>query len=628
MSRNRFMLVLGLLVVASMILSACGGGDTGTVATPEVIVETVEVEREAFTTPHPILSDVRVRQALAHCTNKLELIQSVYPLAAPEQQEALILNTMIASGHWAYAGDENITIYDFNVEAGSALLEEAGWTYATADDTVRTNAAGETLSLKFTTTSAAFRKTWGAVWAQQMAACGIEIIQLYVPASWWFGDTTGLARRDFELGAYAWVGEADPGGVTLYTCGQIPSPANGWEGQNYTGWCNEAASAATQAANNTLVLQERKDNYKILQAEYTKDVSTIPLFNRTETFANVATLTGFEPITGEKNYMYNIWDWEIPEQDTIIIGFTQEPASLWNLVEDAMVTRLATYPLNYFDYLTLNYEFTPLALKDLAYIDNGLSVLNEVTPVAGDKVVDIDGNLVDLAEGTMVKNFAGEEVAWTAGVTMQQLVSTWEYNEGYTWEDGTPVTNADLALSKKINCDPESGATSFYVCDRTADDVWTDGVLGYTHSWVPGYTDPLYFIPVWGVYPAHEVISDGRLLADVPAAEWSTLEEVTQTPLSCGPYKIVEWVKGVSISYELNTYWPGPAPKTPKLIFQMITAESAEALLLTGDVDILDSTTLAGITQTLADAEAAGTIKTWSPAGATWEHIDIALFIR
>ena len=382
MSRNRFMLVLGLLVVASMILSACGGGDTGTVATPEVIVETVEVEveREAFTTPHPILSDVRVRQALAYCTNKLELIQSVYPLAAPEQQEALILNTMIASGHWAYAGDENITIYDFNVEAGSALLEEAGWTFATPDDTVRTNAAGETLSLKFSTTSAAFRKTWGAVWAQQMAACGIEIIQLYVPASWWFGDTTGLARRDFELGAYAWVGEADPGGVTLYTCEQIPSPANGWEGQNYSGWCNEAASTATKAANNTLVLQERKDNYKILQAEYTKDVSTIPLFNRTETFANVATLTGFEPITGEKNYMYNIWDWEIPGEDTIIIGFTQEPASLWNLVEDAMVTRLATYPLNYFDYLTLNYEFTPLALKDLAYIDNGLSVTQRSNP--------------------------------------------------------------------------------------------------------------------------------------------------------------------------------------------------------------------------------------------------------
>jgi len=121
MSRNRFMLGLGVLVVASMILSACGGGEVGTVAPPEVIVETVEVEREAFTTPHPVLGELKVRQALAYCTNKLELIQSVYPLAALEQQESLVLNTMMARSHWAYAGDENITIYDFNPEAGAAL---------------------------------------------------------------------------------------------------------------------------------------------------------------------------------------------------------------------------------------------------------------------------------------------------------------------------------------------------------------------------------------------------------------------------------------------------------------------------------------------------------------------------
>jgi ABC-type transport system substrate-binding protein len=628
MSRNRFMLVIGVLVVASMILSACGGGDTGTVATPEVIVETVEVEREAFTTPHPVLSDLRVRQALAYCTNKLELIQSVYPLAAPEQQEALILNTMIASGHWAYAGDENITIYDFNVEAGAALLEEAGWTYATADDLVRTNADGETLSLKFSTTSAAFRKTWGAVWAQQMAACGIEIIQLYVPASWWFGDTTGLARRDFELGAYAWVGEVDPGGVTLYTCSQIPSPSNGWEGQNYTGWCNEAASNATMAANNTLSLEERKANYLILQQEYTADVPTLPLFNRTETFAHRADLVGFEPVTGEKNYMYDIGNCEIPELDNIIIGFTQEPASLFNIVEDAMVTRLATYPLGDPHYTTLNYAFQAGILKDFPTIDNGGSVLSEVTPVAGDMVVDADGNFVELAAGVMVKNFAGEVVEWAEGVTMQQLVSTYEYVDGITWQDGTPVTNADIQLYKQIACDPESGATSFIVCDRTADDTMIDGKLGYVHTWVPGYTDPLYFVPIWDFFPAHRVISDGRVLADVPASEWATLPEIAVNPFSYGPYQIVEWVKGEKITYIANPYWVGGAPKTPNLTILFVSAENAEALLLGGEVDILDSTTLAGLSQALADAETAGQIKTWSPAGGTWEHIDLALFIR
>jgi hypothetical protein len=77
MSKNRTMIVLGLLVVASMVLSACGAPAPAepveVVVTQEVVVtEVVEVEREAFTTPHPILGDLKVRQALSYCTNKAQ----------------------------------------------------------------------------------------------------------------------------------------------------------------------------------------------------------------------------------------------------------------------------------------------------------------------------------------------------------------------------------------------------------------------------------------------------------------------------------------------------------------------------------------------------------------------------
>ncbi|KAF0109227.1 MAG: hypothetical protein FD146_271 [Anaerolineaceae bacterium] len=623
MKQNRFMLVLGLLVVASMVLAAC---QPGPVATPEVIIETVE--REAYTTPHPILSDVRVRQAMAYCTNKLELVQSVYPLAPEAQQQELVLNTMMRGGHWAYAGDENITIYPFDPAAGAALLDEAGWTLAEGA-TVRSNADGETLNIKFTTTTAAFRQTWAAVWEQQMEACGIDILRLHVPASWWFGDTTGLARRDFELGAFAWVGQVDPGGVTLYSCDQIPSPANGWEGQNYMGWCNEAASTAVKNANNTLILQERIDNYKILQAEFTKDVPSIPLFNRTETFAAVAGLTGFEPISGQEYYLYDVGKWELPGQDTIVLGFTQEPASLFGLVEDAFVAQLALYMVLPGAITTKNYDFQAVYIQDFATIENGGSVLNEVEVKAGDTVVDANGDVVTLEAGMSVKNFAGEIVEFTGDpIKMQQLVSTFKYIDGITWEDGVPLSSADFALSQKIACDPESGATSFYVCDRTAGVVFLTDAVGYTHSWLPGYTDPLYFTPIWGTYPAHRVLADGRVLADVPAVEWATLPEISEQPIGWGPYKLVEWVKGEKLVYEANPYWVFGAPKTPNFVIQIITAESAEALLLGGEVDVLASETLAGLSQTLADAEAAGTIKTWSIAGGTWEHIDISLFIR
>jgi hypothetical protein len=68
--------------------------------------------------------------------------------------------------------------------------------------------------------------------------------------------------------------------------------------------------------------------------------------------------------------------------------------------------------------------------------------------------------------------------------------------------------------------------------------------------------------------------------------------------------------------------------KTPNIVIQIITAESQEALLLGGEIDILDSTTLVGLTETLVAAEAEGKIKTIVQPSATWEHIDIALFVR
>lgn len=627
MYKNRFTLALALLVVASMVLAACAPAPAPAepaepvVVTQEVVVTSVvEVEREAFTTPHPILSDLKVRQALSYCTNKADLIKSVYVTLDEAQQEALIMHTNIPRDHWAYAGDENITIYPFDPEQGKALLDEAGWTLAEGAD-IRTNANGETLSLQFTTTSAAFRQTWAAVWEQQMADCGVQIVRLHAPASWWFGDTTGLARRDFTLGAFAWVGEADPGGQTLYACDQIPNPNNGWEGQNNMGWCNETASAAIKNANNTLVQDERKVFYTEFQAEFTKDVPSIPLFNRTETHATNAALTGYNPRPGEPYYTYNVYDWEIPGTDTIVMGFPQEPASLFVLVEDAYVANVAYTLIRPNLETSLDYEFQANLIKEVPTIESGLTTNNDVEVSEGAKVVDANGDVVDLAAGVTVINAAGETVEYTGGpVTMKQLVSTFELIDGLTWEDGTPVSQADLELGYKIDCDPESGATSFILCDKT-ESVVVDGT-SWTYTWLPGNQDPLYFNSgLLSIYPAH-------VLGDVPAAEWATNPLVAETPLAYGPYRIVEWVKGEKIVYAANEHWAGPPVKTPNIVIQIITPESQESLLLGGEIDTLASEAIVSPTETLAAAAAEGKINLIVEPSATWEHIDIALFVR
>ncbi len=69
---------------------------------------------------------------------------------------------------------------------------------------------------------------------------------------------------------------------------------------------------------------------------------------------------------------------------------------------------------------------------------------------------------------------------------------------------------------------------------------------------------------------------------------------------------ITEWVKGEKIVLEAHPYWFGGTPKTPNMVISIVTPENAEAQLLGGQVDMLDSTTLAGVTETLDDAAKAG----------------------
>jgi ABC-type transport system substrate-binding protein len=648
--KNKSMFALAMLVIASMVLAACQPQtiiqtqivevtrEVEVVETQVVeVTEIVEVERAAFTVPHPILSDLKVRQAMAHCTNKADLAKAGYPLLTTEEAQTLVMDTFIPTAHWAYAGAENVTQYPFDVAAGGALLDEAGWTQA-EEGAVRTKEDGSVLALKFATTNAAFRQAWAAVWEAQMADCGIQILRSHVPASWWFGDTTGLQVRDFEVGAFAWVGQADPSGQTLWACDSIPLPSNNFAGQNYMGWCNEAADAAIKNANNTLDKDERIAQYLIVQQEYTKDVPAIPIFNRTETFSAVAALTGFAPTPGEEYYNYNVDEWAIPGKDTLVIGFTQEPASLFGLVESAFVANLAIHLIDFGldqnnrTYTTLNYDYQPVLVKQMSTIENGLATNDDVEVTAGALVIDALGNPVELAAGVMVKDSTGAEVEYADGnVMMKQLTVTYELIDGLTWSDGTPVTQADVELFYKIGCDKESGATSYITCDNI-ESVEFNG-LSYTVKWKPGNQSPTYFAAPITYYPAHRVIESagpyqGMTLAEVPAKDWATLPEIAENPIGTGPYILTEWVKGEKMVFEPNPfYWKGAAA-TPNMVIAFLTPENAEAQLLTGAVDLLGSETLAGLSEQLVQAETDGKVNNYVIAGATWEHIDFNLFLK
>ena len=486
------------------------------------------------------------------------------------------------------------------------------------------------------TTSAAFRQTWATVLEQQLSDnCGITISRTHAPASWWFGDTTGLARRDYELGAFAWVGSADPGGISLYACNQIPLPSNNWEGQNGMGWCNETASKAVIAANNTLDRAERIKQYAIVQQEFSKDMVSLPLFNRVEAAAANKKLMNFKPNPTE-TYTYNIEEWELPGKDTAVLGFTQEPASLYTLVESAAVATTAAGLLSAKMVTSLDYDYQAVGFTKLPKLGDGATNA-DVDVKAGDMVWNTSGEAVALAADVEVTDAAGVTAKWdgSSPLKLKQLTVSFEMKPGMKWQDGSPVTKADYELGQKTTCDKESGATSFTFCE-SVQTFTQESDTKQTLVFLPGVQWPTFYTGGFGAAPSKQPIESdgpykGKTLADVPAKDWPTLPEVAEKPWSNGPYKITGWEKGQKMTFEANENYYGTAPKIKKIVIQFYAdTNAAVAALLTGNVDVLGTETLgAGAeVQTVVDAAAKGKVQVVTLASPTWEHIDFNMFVK
>jgi ABC-type transport system substrate-binding protein len=228
--------------------------------------------------PNLILSNLSVRRALAFCTDRWALARAAYPGLTNPEIDAIMMDSFFPKDHWAYT--EPATKYPYSPTQGQILLDQAGWTLP-GGATYRVNAAGEELALVLTTTDASLRETYATVLEAQWQACGVHLVRLHAAGDWVFGDTTGIARRDFEIAGFAWIIGTDTEIAPMYACDKIPSELNGWQGQNYMGWCNPTASTEAYLGDNTSLSQaERKAHYAIVQEQFAIDMPSLPLFLR------------------------------------------------------------------------------------------------------------------------------------------------------------------------------------------------------------------------------------------------------------------------------------------------------------------------------------------------------------
>ena len=123
----------------------------------------------------------------------------------------------------------------------AALLDEAGW--RPGEGGLRRNAAGEPLRLELMTTAGnRTRELIQQVAQSQWRQLGIETVIRNEPARVFFGETT-TKRRFTGLALFAWISSPENVPRTTLHSQEIPSEANGWSGQNFTGYRNPRMDA-------------------------------------------------------------------------------------------------------------------------------------------------------------------------------------------------------------------------------------------------------------------------------------------------------------------------------------------------------------------------------------------------
>lgn len=235
-----------------------------------------------------VLQDIRVRRAVAYGFNRQALADILFNGRSPK------LDSWILPDQRGAANVADLTVYDYNPEAANQLLDEAG--YPRADNGMRVSRQGTNLSLQLITTSGSpVREEIAKRFQADMQAIGVEVLIEYLSPEDLFSPNGPLFLRQFELALFAWIATPDPAGLQLWSCAAVPSETNGWIGNNFAGWCMRDADYAVKLAATSLDPNEQNAQYVVQQQIFTRELPSLPLFQRLGAVIHSAKIKGVAP---------------------------------------------------------------------------------------------------------------------------------------------------------------------------------------------------------------------------------------------------------------------------------------------------------------------------------------------
>jgi peptide/nickel transport system substrate-binding protein len=256
-------------------------------ADPDFIVEGapgVGVFYLAFNLERPVVSDVLVRQAIAHAIDRELIVDAIL------EGGGVLATSVVGEPVFGYKDMELLERYPYDPERAIELLQEAGYTRG-ADGLMR-DAAGQVLRLDALPSSGRSLKDReiAEVLQEFLRQVGIEV-ELHI-FEW--ATTFTLMRGetlDYDLNSFTWfttTADADYTMYSNYVSTELP-PAS-WNRWRYA---NADVDEWLKAARASLDQEERAELYGRVQDQLAVDLPAIPLYGSYEVAALSADVTGF-----------------------------------------------------------------------------------------------------------------------------------------------------------------------------------------------------------------------------------------------------------------------------------------------------------------------------------------------
>jgi peptide/nickel transport system substrate-binding protein len=244
---------------------------------------------------NPILADHRVRRALLYAIDRKALTEQLFAGRQP------VADSNVNPLDWVHADD--IPKYAFDPAKAAALLNEAGWGQRRAG--VRHDKKGNPLRLEIMTTAGnRSRELVEQVLQSQWKAAGIDVRIRNEQARVFFGRTV-TERKFTAMAMYAWVSSPESVPRTTLHSSHIPTQANNFAGQNYTGFKNAEVDNILENIETELDREKRRAMWHRLQTIYATELPVLPLYFRANPFVMPKWLKGVTP-TGHQ-FPSSLW---------------------------------------------------------------------------------------------------------------------------------------------------------------------------------------------------------------------------------------------------------------------------------------------------------------------------------